>query len=161
MTTEYPESIAKTIWRQNGLHLSIVWNGEAGHYCAYCRFPKRPVREAGYQGILTWVPVHGGITFAKEGKDGSFVYGFDCGHSEDEKRPELQDIDWLKAEAERMADAINAAKGYERRFLRCITNRGKLKAIEDYHAELKSKGIHFDLQDNFGAMISVLCGVIK
>ena len=80
---EYPESKALETWKHDDLVFSIVQHSTLNHYCGYVRFPKKPVREMGYNGILTYVPVHGGITFADSGKDGSMVYGFDCGHCDD------------------------------------------------------------------------------
>jgi hypothetical protein len=80
----YPEDKAGETWRdEGGVQYSIVRHERLNHYCGYCRFIERPVREVGYKGILTYVPVHGGITYANEDEDG-MVYGFDCAHAGDE-----------------------------------------------------------------------------
>jgi len=82
----------------------------------YVHFKARPTTEKGYQGILTYVPVHGGITLAEP--DGKIVfpwatnsllwpfytflkpcqgmiYGFDTGHCDSEKYPRA-DKAWIK-----------------------------------------------------------------
>jgi len=155
--SEYPESKAVKVWRKGDLVFSIVKHSSMGHYCGYVRFPKRPVREKGYGGILTYVPVHGGITYAKQSEDGSMVYGFDCAHAGDsiEKWP----IEKVEKETEKMAVAIEIAKKYEKRYLRNYTAKGKAKVIDEFHKELAEKhGITFKLQDNFGAMLNILAG---
>lgn len=166
---QYPEGHSGVVetWGHDGLTFTVLHVDrsyvDGGHYCGYVRFPKRPLREQGYGGIATYVPVHGGITFAKPFDDGSFVYGFDCAHAGDDSDdhdydPKVRDIAWLKAECERLAVGIVTAKKYERRYLRNITQAGKAKAIDEYHDEMRALGAEFSLQDNFGAMIGVLCG---
>lgn len=155
----YPESKAVKVWEyDDGVVYSIV---PYGHYCGYCRFPKRPLIEQGYNGIAAYVPVHGGITYAEEAKDGSMVYGFDCAHSGDEERPELRDLAWLSKECERMAEGVKLAAEYEKRYLTSVTNEETAKVLDEYHTKLRDKGITFDLRDNFGAMLRVLCGNLK
>ena len=129
-----------------------------GHFCGYATFKTRPTKEEGYVGILTYVPVHGGITYASEGKDKSMTYGFDCMHSGDDKNPNCKNIEWVKAEAERMALAIQVAVNYEERYLLGKTSEEKAEVIQEMHDELATKGIDFVLTDNFGAMIGVMCG---
>lgn len=162
-TERYPESKAVKIWRKGDLTMSIVKHSTMGHYCGYVRFPKRPVREKEYEGILTYVPVHGGITYAKEDEDGSMVYGFDCAHGGDWTETCPRGHKWtleeVVAETEKMAIAIQVAAKYEKRYLRNYTDKGKAKVIDEYHKELKEKhGIAFNLLDNFGAMLKVLGG---
>jgi hypothetical protein len=162
---EYPESKAVKVWCKRDLVLSIVKHPSQGHYCGYVRFPKRPVREKGYEGILTYVPVHGGITYTKESEDGSMVYGFDCGHCDDWSETHPYGKKWtleeVVKETENMATAIQLATKYEKRYLQALTNKGKAKIIDEYHRELKQKhGIAFNLNDNFRAMINVLGGIL-
>jgi len=156
---EYPECKAIEVWEKDGLVFSVVKHSSMGHYCGYVRFPKRPVREEGYGGILTYVPVHGGITYASESEDGSMVYGFDCAHCDDWSEVNPAGKKWtleeIKQEAEKMAKGIKLTVKYEKRYLRCITNKGKAKVIDEYHQEL---GIEFDIKDNFEAMLNVLFG---
>jgi hypothetical protein len=134
-----------------------------GHYCGYVRFPKRPVREEGYEGILVYVPVHGGITYAQQSEDGSMVYGFDCAHAGDWSEIHTYGKKWtleeVVKETENMAVAIQLAAKYEKRYLQALTNEGKAKIIDEYHKELKEKhGIIFNLDDNFGAQLKLLSG---
>ena len=41
---------------------------------------------------------------------------------------------------------------------RCTKPKGRARVIDEYHELLSERGIVFDLNDNFGAMISVLGG---
>jgi len=159
--SEYPESKAVKVWRKGNLTFSIVKHSSMGHYCGYVRFPKHPVKEKEYGGILTYVPVHGGITYAKESEDGSMVYGFDCAHAGDfsETFPygKKWTIEEVEKETEKMAIGIEIAKKYEKRYLQSYTQKGKAKVIDEFHKELAEKhGITFKLQDNFGAMLNLL-----
>jgi len=90
---EYPANSALKTWTVGDLDFYIV-DCRGSHLCGYVRFPERPVKERTYHGILTYVPVHGGITYADQ-KDGGMVYGFDCGHAGDEERPETKDPEWV------------------------------------------------------------------
>lgn len=152
----YPEDKADEMWRENGLLFSLV-KTDMGHWCGYVRFKERPVNELEYNGILTYAPVHGGITYANEDADG-MVYGFDCAHAGDDQNPVFQNIDWLKNECDNMAVAIQEAAQFEDRYLLADTDEEKARVINEYHDRLRDKGIVFDLQDNFGAMINVLFG---
>jgi hypothetical protein len=76
-------------------------------YCGYVRFKVAPItdtRTCG--GVLDRVDCHGGVTYAAIGSDGSGVYGFDCNHSFDRNDPDTEDMEWLKAEVERMRESI-------------------------------------------------------
>lgn len=162
---KYPEDKVVKTWKKDNLVLSIVKHPSMGHYCGYVRFTKRPVRELGYNGILTYVPVHGGITYANEDKDKTMVYGFDCSHYSDwgiyYQDGKKWSIEEVIEETERMAIAINLIKKYEKRYLRNITNKGKAKVVDEYHKELSDNyKINFDLQDNFGSMLNLLVGSI-
>lgn len=161
----YPEespALVKT-WAVGDLQLSIIGPPGFRHHCGYVRFPSRPVRETSYHGILTYVPVHGGITYAKEDPtDGSMVYGFDCAHAGDEERPELHDLEWLGAETHRMAKAIQLAAEFEERFLLAQGDTEAAAVLDAYHAAVReATGQKFNLADNFGAMIAVLGGDLK
>ena len=166
LKSEYPESKALEIWKKDNLTLSIVKNDKhlMNHYCGYVRFPKRPLREKGYQGIATYVPAHGGITYAEKSKNGSFVYGFDCSHSGDASPLHPEGKHWtleeVKNETEKMAKAIQLAIKYEKRYLRNISPKGKAKVIDEFHKECETHGINFNLQDNFGSMLNLLAGQI-
>lgn len=131
---------------------------EGAHYCGYCTFPHRPVKEAGYGGILTYVPVHGGITLAEEHDDGCMTYGFDCGHSGDDADPRTRDPEWLAAECHKMFYAILIAAGFEDGYLAAENDEQRAVILDDYHRQLAEVGITFELRDNFGALINVMFG---
>lgn len=129
-------------------------------YCGYCTFSERPVVEEGYFGILTYAPVHGGITYA-EFIDGKMTYGFDCNHAGDKTKPELQDLQWLKDECRRMATAIRIAAKHEFAYLRAVESKEQEQIaaeIETYHKKLAQLGMRFVLTDNLGAMVNSLFG---
>ncbi|MEN6426082.1 MAG: hypothetical protein ABFE13_12005 [Phycisphaerales bacterium] len=162
----YPEGHAAVSdsWEHDGLKFTVLfvdmhYGPHGGHYCGYVRFPKRPVREPGYEGIIAYVPVHGGVTYDHQDEDGSMVYGFDCGHYDDDNNPDLRNPKWLHDECERMAVAILLAAKYERRYLRNTTNAGKAKALDEYHDELrKTWGREVNSTEGFGVMINLLSG---
>ncbi len=146
-------------WESGNLRFHIILHPRLGHYCGYCVFPQKCVRETGYSGLLTYVPVHGGITWARENENGAMTYGFDCAHAGDEDDPRCRDLLWLKIEAERMARAVITAAKYEADYLLAADNEKKAEVIDAYHAEIAQElEIEFAVQDNFGAMINVLCG---
>jgi hypothetical protein len=155
--TGYPENKAVDTRTKDGLTFSVVQHSSMGHYCGYVRFPLRPVIEQGGDGIVRFVPVHGGVTYTRQDENG-MVYGFDCGHVDDDKKPELKDIEWLFAECERMATALQSAAHVEQEYLLGKDNEAKAAVLDKWHAELAEQGIEFAVQDNFGAMIALLCG---
>lgn len=162
---EYPEEKALETWKVDGATFSIIERSTYGlsigaPYNGYVRFPSRPVKEEGYRGILTYVPVHGGITYAEQSEDGSMVYGFDCAHAGDELNQQLFDLEWVKAECQRLAQAISIAAAYEDEYLEANTNEARAAVIDAYHERLRQENIEFNLHDNFGAMIQVMFGNI-
>jgi hypothetical protein len=155
MVPEFPEKEA--ILKKGGA--CVVQHSILGHLCGYVRFNKRPVIEKEYGGILSYVPVHGGITYAKESKNGSMVYGFDCAHCDDENNPNCKDANWVLKEAINMGLAILIAKKHERKYLAVDGfPKKRAKIIDCFHLETKKSGVVFDIQDNFGAMINLLSG---
>lgn len=158
MSKRFPENQAKITWQEGGVRFSLVWRDFMhGFYCGYCRLPKRITEETGYRGIITYVPAHGGITYAEESPDGSMVYGFDCNHYKDEGRPKLRDVEWLKAECERMAKGVVAVAAYEKRYLAAGADE-RSELLDTMHDKLREAGLDFDLSDNTGALIGALCG---
>lgn len=150
---QYPESRAEETWAYEGVQCSVLLT-TMGHYCGYARFADKPVKEPGYNGILSYVPVHGGITYAHAGDDG-MVYGFDCAHLDDERNPLMRDIDWLKGQCQKMADSIVLAAEYEDRYLMAAGDNTTRAAIID---EFTKKLGGLEVTDNLGAMINVVCG---
>ncbi len=116
----------------------------------YVNFPKRPVREEGYDGIITYIPVHGGITYAEEDKKG-ILYGFDTVHCDSDKKPR-NDPKWIKKQIQVMIKAILLAKEVELKYLRCVTSKGKAK-----YADMLLD-IQRDEWQNMGVMLNVLGG---
>jgi len=149
----YPEEDALRVWEEDGLTLSIL-RVKRGHLCGYVRFPSRPVRESGYRGILSFVPVHGGITYASEDDDGSMVYGFDCSHSGDWSSYDTSGKNWTEGEVEvgtrNMASGIRHAVAFEDRYLLACDGEERAAVLDEY---TEAHGIPFDVTDNFGAMI--------
>jgi hypothetical protein len=158
----YPENAeGATTWEQAGLTFVVnetTLGPDHRHYCGYVRFPKRPLKEKGYKGIVRFVPVHGGVTFAEKDRDGSMVYGFDCAHNGDDERPECKDLEWLKAETERLGVSLAIASRYEKELARVKTKEAKLGIIMAYHLELHNLGIEFDAQENLLAMLAFATG---
>ena len=155
----YPEDDALRVWEEDGLTLSIL-RMKRGHLCGYVRFPSRPVREIGYKGILAFVPVHGGITYASEEDDGSMVYGFDCSHAGDWSPHDTSGKNWTEGEAEtetrNMASGIRHAIPFEARYLLAANGEERASVLDEY---TETHGISFDVSDSFGAMIGVLGGL--
>ena len=116
----------------------------------YVVFPKRPVREPGYDGILAYVPVHGGITYA-EADDLGMVYGFDTAHYDSDEFPRY-DHDWVKGQIKVMLDGIKKAAEIEDKYLACKTNKGKAKHCDAVRAVAPETKL------GFGAMINFMSG---
>jgi hypothetical protein len=133
---------------------------ESSFYCGYIRFPKNPFKhQKGYDGLLTYIPAHGGLTYGEEDWDGSMVYGFDCGHAFDSEKSHLKDRDWLSAHCEMIGHAIMIAVQYEDRYMAAKTDEHACKLLDEMTAEMKEKaGLDFEVQDNFGAMLAMLGG---
>lgn len=74
--------------------------GKRGIIDVFCMAGSGNVRA----GIL--FDVHGGITYSRKHDDGSFWYGFDCGHCDDS--PEIQDSAYVRAECESLARQVLA-----------------------------------------------------
>lgn len=118
-------------------------------YNGYILFKKRPVREKGYKGILDYVPVHGGITYADEDNNG-IVYGFDTAHAGQEGLP-VRDMKWTRKQIRVMYAGILRAKKVEAKYLKALTNKGKTPHIVYVFGRKRS------LKDlGFGAMINLM-----
>lgn len=92
-------------------HILDIFSG----YNGYIVFPKRPVQEKDRDGIIQYVPVHGGITYAHESID-CMVYGFDTAHFN--SHPDTKkSLAWIKAWIMIMLDGIKIAADLEDVFL--------------------------------------------
>lgn len=120
-------------------------------YNGYVLFPQRPVIERGYEGILSYVPVHGGITYAEEDSEGRMMYGFDTAHYDSSNYP-IDDKSWIEEQIGIMTKGILIAAKVEKKYLRAFTDRGKVKCI--------SKVLEVNLENywNLGAALNVLSG---
>ena len=104
-------------------------------YNGYAIFDKRPVREMSYGGLLVYVPVHGGITYAQEAEDGTMAYGFDTGHCDSGMFP-ICDLGWVKCQIDVMIRAIRLCAELEPEYLLSATNKerapicGKVLALQ-------------------------------
>jgi len=119
-------------------------------YNGYVSLPKRPVREKGYSGILTYVPVHGGITYAQEDELG-MVYGFDTAHHNSNEFPK-KDGDWIQHQCAIMLNGIAKAAEVEKNYLRCVSVQGKAK-----HAQAVIDVIP-NYDGNFGINLNIMAG---
>jgi hypothetical protein len=113
-----------------------------GRFNGYVRFPKLPVVAPGIRGILSYVPVHGGITFCQQWWDDSVTYGFDTGHAiSSDNREIIDDMEWMMTEAESLARGIQIAARFERFYLnagddikrkaRVLDRMGRFLPLED------------------------------
>lgn len=157
---EYPEGKAEKIWQLDDIQCSLVRNTTLtpSHYCGYARFPERPVREQGYDGILTYVAVHGGITYARESEvDDTMVYGFDCGHAGDDNNPQCKDIEWLTKETEKMAEIIKEMSKIEYDYLNLTESEDRVDLIDEFYNNHKWDFNPVE-STNFGVMLNLLSG---
>lgn len=131
-------------------HECWITQGPTGGLNGYVRFEKRPVRESGCDGILNYVPVHGGITYADEDENG-MVYGFDTAHCNSDQYP-LHDPSWIKDQIKVMLDGIKKASEVEETYLLATSNEEKAKLVD---AVLS---IAPDAELGFGATINLFSG---
>ena len=117
----------------------------------YVVFPRRPVREETYYGILTYVPVHGGITYAREYKDG-IVYGFDTAHDDSDSFP-ITDKGWIREQIKLMIAGIQKARQVEAKYLKALTNKTRAK----YAQQVIDTGGNSTYR-NFGILMNLLSG---
>ena len=93
------------------------------NFNGYVRYKKRPVVEG--SGILTYVPVHGGITYVDE-NEGVVTYGFDTGHCDSHEFPTSNPA-WIKEQIEIMIRGIEIARMVEKRYLLAKTQKTKAR----------------------------------
>ena len=91
-------------------------------WCGYATFKKRPLIEIAHGGIISLVPVHGGITYAQQNQSplNTFTYGFDCAHGVDSERfskiKKENMHTWLWGQTILLAVSILAIKEYEKEY---------------------------------------------
>lgn len=136
------------------LYEKLTYIHEAGRFNGYCHFPVCPTVAPGRDGILSYVTVHGGMTFFQEWQDGSMTYGFDTAHfNSEELGPLLDDLEWLMAECERMAYGIKVAARFEPYYLKARTNKAKARVLDRM-----TQFMHLDVYDNTGVILKILGG---
>ena len=142
-------------WEHDGLKCwATTGSGYGSGMNGYCQFPERPTIETGYDGILTYVPVHGGITYAEE-KDGAMVYGFDTAHFNSEEFP-CMDLDWIKGQVAVMVAGIRKAAEVEEAYLLARTNEAKAEHAQQVLDIAGADGPEGGMP--FGATINLLGG---
>lgn len=175
--TNFIHDQAWLCWKHNGLQLNLCENPawrerqrmeqehpalfaemgnmlRCGRFNGYVTFPKLPTVAPGYKGILTYVPVHGGITFCQDWWDESVTYGFDTGHVWSAEIGEIiNDVDWMMIETESLAGGIQIAARFEPYYLRAEGNDAKARVLERMHQFLP---LH--ISNNLGAMVNLLFG---
>jgi len=157
--SEYPWSDATHLWEQDGIAFALVPHPSfPARLNGYCCFPQKPVSAPAIDGILTYVPVHGGITYCETLADGAVVYGFDCGHGGDDAPPHIYDLAWLKAHTQAMARSIQLAAEIEPAYLAADSEEARAQIITTYHRRCELLGATFELTNNLGAMMNVLLG---
>lgn len=119
----------------------------------YAVFSERPVKERGYEGILTYVPVHGGITYARMHDGLGIVYGFDTCHHGSRQFP-ISDQDWIKGQIELMVRGIKLAAELEDEYLLAAGDNEKRAEICQNILDLSEGEVSF----NFGLAINILSG---
>lgn len=135
-----------------GLKCYINTGSGFGGFNGYITYPKRPLKETGYNGIATYIPVHGGLTYAHENDDKTFTYGFDSSHCDSEKYP-CRNIKWIKSQIEIIKDGIELCKKLEDKYLLAEGDNKKRAKICQ-----KVLDINKDSERSFGVNINLLCG---
>jgi hypothetical protein len=156
-------------WRKPGMLFTLrlikhEWEGprSRGHFVGYVRFAKSPFKAfSGYNGIVTYVPVHGGVTYAERDADGSVVYGFDCNHYNDEGR--IFTKPWLRKECEKMGYCILIAAKYDASYRRFSPKNwlGRSNVLVRMQKAMQRK--YPDVAEaelSFGVMINLLTGTL-
>jgi hypothetical protein len=108
----FPEEMLSGLKESNhSLYLALLDTPMVrGNYNGYLVFPNRPVKAQSHHGILEYVPVHGGITYARQAPDGRMVYGFDTAHG---YSPRLKSVDFIVEELRYMLAGILKAAEVE------------------------------------------------
>jgi hypothetical protein len=122
-----------------------------GGYNGYVRFAEKPVKEPDYGGILAYVPVHGGITYASHDEHGS-TYGFDTAHCDSGQFPR-HDAEWIREQCAVMARGIRLAAQLEDDYLLAEGDNQKRGAICDQVSALQP-----GQKMNMGVMLNLMGG---
>lgn len=123
-------------------------------YSGYVCFKGRPVIEPDYEGILSYIPVFGGITYCHHDIIGS-VYGFDTSHHGAERHP-IRDKEWTRSQIDIMSRGILYASSIEEAYLKADGDNDTRAALLEPIAALVDGPIHEKL--GMGGLIKLLWG---
>lgn len=141
--------------KDSALYCRLSSFSRPGRFNGYVRFPELPMVAPGIQGILDYVPVHGGLTYFQEWWDGSVTYGFDTGHLVSMEMGEIiNDVGWMMAETESMGRSIYIASRFERFYLNAGDDNHKKARV----LERMGKFLPVDPLGNLGIMLNLLSG---
>lgn len=150
MEYEYPEGKAYKQAEIEGLPCSFLQH-DMGHKCGYARFPAEFPIDDYNVGVMKFVPVHGGITYAKRDKDGTVIFGFDAAHDNSPPHEEQTD-EWLTKQCRVMIQGVRMAPTLNPEFAKAETPEERGKVAD------KVCGLARDQQMNFGSMIWLMAG---
>lgn len=125
----------------------------------YVWFPKRhaPALPVDTHGIVKYIPVHGGVTYACKDATG-VVYGFDTGHFNSEKLPRT-DPDWMRYQCHVLYMGLEVAAELWPEYRRAGFERRKELASKVFEVDEAASGTVPD-RLGFEALLSLLCGRI-
>jgi len=106
--------------------------------------------EYGHEGIMVFVPVHGGITFI-QGNENETVYGFDTGHYNSHEYPIHCKV-WIRDQIKAMIEGLHRAKEVDEEYnlTKCCERKSKLMEYVAGDASIDDMGI-----------IGIFCETIK
>jgi hypothetical protein len=119
-------------------------------YNGYAVWKERPLVEPGFYGVLAYVPVHGGITYAEHDELGT-VYGFDTAHANSEGFP-IRDIEWIKHEILMLILGVEMAAKIEPEYLAADGDNQRRAELVQPLIDLAEGGL------NFGTMLNLMSG---
>jgi hypothetical protein len=130
----YPESSAEKTENIGDVKCCLVnLRGQAHRYwCGYVIFDKKPLTTNGYWGFPEEIPAHGGLTYAKEREDGSYCYGFDCGHDGDFCNSKLLDTKWLMQHCKDIAKWITDAIPFDKQWNETDSKDEQKNIVKEY-----------------------------
>jgi hypothetical protein len=101
------------------------------------------------EGILSYLPVHGGVTYAV--KDScACVYGFDTAHVISDHMPRTE-RPWIAWQCRVLYESILLAATLERRYLRAQTNSEKARILQPLLDLVPEEEL------GTGALLNILC----
>lgn len=119
-------------------------------YNGYVVFPVKPTVEPYYNGIVDYIPVHGGITYTRHDAFGS-VYGFDTAHGYSAECP-TRDKEWIRGQIDIMARGLLIAASIEEEYLKADGDNAKRAKLVQPILDLQPGPL------NFNVMLNILGG---